>query len=324
MKMSRLLNVNRSALLALVLTVIVSLLIGLNGCSAMKVTHEPSSNVKAMGDVPGVPFFPKKARCRQEIVWFEPIYTLTLAALVPDKDGALQSQPRGAVVLSRSKFMNSIVTDYVKLLNNPQTDVGTLSREWAKVVALSDASVLSRDFATISASDRILAGRSAGPVVYVDYNDQYYVNAKIPLSGSAQLDAKVAEDGSLSEASAQVENKTLDTILSALPISSVITGGLGLAGKGPQPAEKSETYQLTVSVSGYVHTLAKLVEFPQNSKACPAATDISIDSADEYKREEMNASNDSGKTGKSDDSKASSKKDNSAATNNGKKPGSSD
>jgi len=280
----------------------------------MRVTHAPSSSVKTTGSVDGVPFYPKKARCRQEIVWFEPAYTLTLAALVPDKDGTLQTHPRGAVVLSRSKFVSPELNSLVKLLNNPVANADTIGQAWAKVVAISDASVLTRDFGSIPAGDLILASRSAAPSVYVDYADQYYVNAKIPLSGSANIDAKVAEDGSLSEASSQVENKTLDTILSALPISSVITGGLGLGGKGVVNSGDIETFQLTISISGYVHTLAKFVAFPADSSICPVAADIPIANADEYKREEMNAPADSAATDKSkDDGSDPTTKDPSAA-----------
>jgi hypothetical protein len=290
---------------------LVLLVVSLSGCSAMRVSHQPATSTVSTGSVPGVPFYPKKARCRQEIVWFEPIYTLTLAALIPDKDGTLQSHPRGAVVLSRSKFMDPEVSNFIKLLNNPQVDVDTVTRNWAKVVALSDSGVLGRDFSSLTSTDRILAHRASAPSVYVDYADQYYVNAKVPLSGTAQLDAKVADDGSLSEASAQVENKTLDTILGALPISSVITGGLGLAGKGLKTPENAETFQLTVAVTGYIHTLAKFVDFPKDSKVCPVATEIAFADADEYKREEMTAPSDSADSAKSKDSKSSGSKDSS-------------
>jgi hypothetical protein len=180
----------------------VSLVLFLGGCTALRINHSPATTTTKSGSVPGVPFYPKKARCRQEVVWFEPIYTLTLAALLPDKDGALQNHPRGAVVLSRTKFMSQDVNDFMKMLNNHPTDEGTVARAWQKVAALADSNVLSRDFSSLMPADRILASRSSTPSVYVDYADQYYVNAKIPLSGSANVDAKVADDGSLSEASA--------------------------------------------------------------------------------------------------------------------------
>lgn len=260
-----------------------------SGCTALRISHTaPGSTVAA--SVPGIPFFPKRARCRQEVVWFEPIYNLALAALVPQKDGSLQAHPRGTVLLSRTGFQSEEVTALLKLLNERPTDEGTVQRAWGKVVALADPHVLSRDFASLTPADRLLVGRSVAPAVYVDYADQYYVNAKVPLAGSANVDAKVASDGSLSEVSGQAENKTLETILSALPTSSVITGELGLgAGKSIAGAGEIEVFQVTISVSGYLHTLARQVGFPTNSAPCPVANDIALADATEYKREDIAA-----------------------------------
>jgi hypothetical protein len=170
------------------------------------------------------------------------------------------------------------------------------------------------------------------PRQFVDYTDQYYVNAKRPLAGSANVDAKVAEDGSLSEASGQVESKTFETILGALPISSVITGALGLGTKAVAPGNV-EAFTLTVSVSGYRHTLARLVDYPNSTQTkstppCPVVKEISLADASEYKREDMAAPTDSGKgdkksdtgsqkkTGKTDKGKDStSEKDSSSSKN---------
>jgi hypothetical protein len=270
--------------------------------------------------VPGVPFYTKRARCRQEVVWFEPIYTLTLAALLPDKDGALQTHPRGTVILSRASFESKEVVDFMKLLNNRPTDEGTVLRDWQKVVTRADSHALSRDFASLGTSDRILAGRSAASAIYVDYGDQYYVNAKIPLAGSANLDVKVADDGSLSEVSGQVETKTLETILSTLPVSNVITGGLGLSGgKSIAGAGEVEAFQLTVSISGYRHTLARLVDYPSTSAPCPVAADIGLADAIEYKREDMAAVADASSTDKNGNSGTTSPKG-SASGDQSKKP----
>ena len=82
-------------------------------------------------------------------------------------------------VLSRSSFESQEVVDFMKVLNN-RPDEGTVLSYWQKVVARADSHVLSRDFSSLGVGDRILAGRSAAPAVYVDYADQYYVNAKVP------------------------------------------------------------------------------------------------------------------------------------------------
>jgi hypothetical protein len=281
----------------LITTVVLLLSLSSIGCGvALRVNHRPAGTTGTPTSVPGVPFYPKRARCRQEVVWVEPIYTLTLVALLPDKNGALQSHPRGVVVLSRSNFESQEVVDFMKVLNNRPTDEGTVLTYWQKVVARADANVLSRDFSSLAVADRILAGRSAAPAVYVDYADQYYVNAKLPVAGSANVDAKVAADGSLSEASGQVQTQTLQTILSALPVSSVITGGLGLGGKSIAATGEIEAFQLTIAISGYRHTLARFVDYPSSSAPCPVATDITLADAAEYKREDITATGGDNKT----------------------------
>lgn len=268
----------------------VGLIISVVACGGLRISHRPVSSSSKPTKVPGVPFYPKKGRCRQEVVWFEPIYSLTLTALIPDKDGVLQSHPRGALVLSRSQFQGPEVSNFTKLINSLPTDEGTVMREWKKVVAIADPHVVSRSFDSLSVGDTILVSRSAAPVFYVDYNDQYYANAKIPLAGSANLDVKVADDGSLSEVSAQIENKTLETITGALPISSVITGELGLSGgKSIAPAAEVEAFQMTVAISGYKHTLGRFMPFPTDANACPKPTQIGFDDADDYKREDMSS-----------------------------------
>jgi hypothetical protein len=278
------------------------LLSACTGCgTALRISQRPVASTAQPISVPGVPFYTKRARCRQEVVWFEPIYTLTLAELVPDKDGTPQPQARGAAILSRKSFDSQPVTDFMTLLNDGSANEQRIQTEWKKVAALNDTHVLSRDFASLSADDRILVGRSAAPALYVDYANEYYVNAKLPLAGTANVDAKVADDGTLSEASAQVETKTFETILGALPISSLITAGLGLPVKAAVPVQKPATFQLTIAVTGYSHTLARLVSYPAAPAFCPVAADISIGEATEYKREDITAAADASSADKSGD-----------------------
>jgi len=287
-------------------TIISILLLASTSCgTALRISHRPVASTANPVAVPGVPFFAKKARCRQEVVWFEPIYTLALTALVPDKDGALQSHARGAVVISRSSFESQEVVDFMKLINNQPSDETTVLTNWKKIATHANSKVLSRDFASVEPGDRILIGRSAAPATYVDYAEQYYVNAKVPVAGSANVDAKVAEDGSLTEASAQTETKTLETILGALPVSSVITGGLGLGGKGVAEPGKAEAFQLSVTVSGYRHTLAHFVDYPAGPSVlpCKVANDIPISEAAEYKREDVSAPSDAKNSSNDDQAK---------------------
>lgn len=194
--------------------------------------------------------------------------------------------------------MSGDVTTLVKSVSNGGDEAAVMPN-WKKVVTRIDPQVLTRNFGSVPAEDRILLASSAAPVVFVDYTEQYYVNAKVPLAGSANVDAKVAEDGSLSEASGQVQSKTFETIVGALPISSLITGALGVGGKAFEPG-KIETFTLAISVSGYRHTLARLVAYPNSTvnditPACPVVKDIAFADANEYKREDLSTATDSNK-----------------------------
>jgi hypothetical protein len=214
--------------------------------------------------------------------------------MIPDKDGTLQSRPSGSMVLPRSGFIGDEVKDLMKTVTNGG-DENTVLANWRKVTPLISSNVLTRPFASLKAEDLILLGSSAAPVVFVDYTDQYYVNAKLPWAGSANVDAKVAEDGSLTEASGQVETKTLETLLG--PVNTAITGALG-SGKDLE-AGKIAIFTLTVSLSGYRHTLAKLVDYPSTSTktadgvistvtpACAVVQTITFAEASEYKREDL-------------------------------------
>jgi hypothetical protein len=78
----------------------------------------------------------------------------------------------------------------------------------------------------------------------VDYGTIYAINEKRHFSGSSQADFKLAADGTLNEASGQVQDNTFATIVSALPVSSLITSAVDIVAKGAR-LRKSRTYPLS-------------------------------------------------------------------------------
>ena len=179
-------------------------------------------------NVDGVPFFVKKAKCREEVVWLEPIYNLSLSANATDKNGKLQPQPPGSLALSRSIFISQQVTNLIKLINEGTATLDTVQRYWTQVAAQLSAATLARQANDLPFQsdnrDLILIRRSSSAVPYVDYSDQFFLNARVPISGNANVATKLAADGTLTEGSAQIQNNTLQTILSAIPISSLFGG----------------------------------------------------------------------------------------------------
>lgn len=59
---------------------------------------------------------------------------------------------------------------------------------------------------------------------------QYYINTRRPWIGSANATIDLAADGTMTKAQAEVEDKTVETILSVLPITTFFTKQWNLAG----------------------------------------------------------------------------------------------
>jgi hypothetical protein len=95
---------------------------------------------------------------------------------------------------------------------------------------------------------RRLLANSSTLTAEVDYQTAYAINERRPFSGSSQADFKLAADGTLNEASGQVQDNTFATIASALPISSLITSAAGITTKVGAAATKEE-----VRGTGSVH-----------------------------------------------------------------------
>jgi len=102
------------------------------------------------------------------------------------------------------------------------------------------------------------------PIDTVDYSKLYFINAPLPWFGSATLTAKVAADGTLSEASATSETKLAEAISSVLPIKEWLTSTVvptkatGGQGKVFAAAMPQKAY-LNVEQRGYVYTFTKLL-----------------------------------------------------------------
>jgi hypothetical protein len=96
--------------------------------------------------------------------------------------------------------------------------------------------------------------------MFVDYSSVHYINVKKPWIGSASATAKLNKDGTLAESAAEVEDKTVETILSALPLKEVLLGAIG--GGGDSAAlilggAKQTPVQLAVTQLRFKHVLSR-------------------------------------------------------------------
>ena len=205
--------------------------------------------------VPGLPFYIKKAACLHTVVWLEPVYTLNLE-LVSTPAGAspkTNSSQLGTTVLSLSQLQAKDAQAFFHSLNADSSTIEEVVKAWVRVATAAGTPYTPS--AIPGPSDRILVSNTSDPQVYVDYSQPYYVNVRRPAAGSAKVDSKLASDGTLTEVSAEVEEKTIEAITTG--IKDLASAALGAAAKseGPRPEQH---VKLTITTAGYKHTLSRL------------------------------------------------------------------
>jgi hypothetical protein len=166
----------------------------------------------------GVPFFVKHGVCVQQTVYANPYWRLTLTYSPSKGQTTLQTILVSEAVYNGPDFSALAAT----LAQQPAPDSHSVLTAWDD---LKNASKFD-PWADLK-GQRLLAN-SSSLTTEVDYQTAYAINQKKPFSGSSQADFKLAADGTLNEASGQVQDNTLATIASALPISSLITSAAGI------------------------------------------------------------------------------------------------
>ena len=269
----------------------------MGGClSTIRVRRDPlpmTDKERNSTKLSGVPFYVKVAQCKQETSWLELFYTLTLKktstfSFVDEKAAKAKdpsAKPPAPVVrftvtkvLSLSQFNSSDVRLLKAMLTKPgpadPLQARAIEGAWKKISDVPDYLPLAMgEDALVNSPEVVQSTNTATPEAVVDYSRVYYYNAPRPWIGTSQLGAKLASDGSLTEASAQVQGQTMSTILSALPISTLLTkaAGAGAAAAAAPPAEAvQETfqYEMTTVEDGYIHTHSR---YTQYALPCPVA-----------------------------------------------------
>ena len=279
--------------LALVVVLLSS--VGLCGClSTVRIKSGPTgatSNSQNYDNVPGIPFYTKIAMCKEETVWTEPVYTLTLKRTTTFKfvdeakaKAAGAKLPAPVVrttrkVLSLSQFQptNQDLQTLLSVLNksdtaaDPDADIPQIDAAWDALNAHPDYVPLSIPEDEIAQSpNAMLMSKTSAPEAVVDYATAYYLNAPRPWVGSSQIDEKLAADGTLSEGSVQVQSQTLSTILTA--VTSIFTAvlskvpAIGVVAQPDNATTTTDHYELTVQKDLYQHTHSRYVSF---AKPCP-------------------------------------------------------
>lgn len=244
------------------ITILVSLVVTVFslGCgSALRV----SQSGKRME---GIPFYAKEAKCLHQEVFVMPYYRLTLQALNGEKIAGSQTATVSAAyyltdetALELTSMING-TADLSSMTAEQQGD--KFSKDWESVKGKGATDI----YAKISDDTwpKYMIANSNSPKVYVNYGTVYYLNVKIPFSGSAKADYKLASDGTLTEASAEITNDTFKTVLGALPVADLIksAAGIGLATK----SVGGRTFQLKAESRSLKITKFQTVAF---ESGCP-------------------------------------------------------
>lgn len=262
----------------------------LSSClSSVRIKTADSTAIPKGADVPGIPFYVKTAKCKQETTWIEPVYTLALKKTTTykfiDEDAAKKAGAKlppaevrvATKVLSLSQFepTNTPLQQLLALLaksNASDSDHAQIENAWGALSAVPDYLPLgiSEDLLISGGTNVIMISNTASPEAMVDYARVYYYNAPRPWIGTSQVDVKLAADGTLTEGSAQVQSQTLSTILTtATSLFTTVFSKVPQFGFAPANITTTVQYDLAVQKELYQHTHTRYDNF---ANPCPPAS----------------------------------------------------
>jgi len=217
----------------------------------------------------GVPFYTKAVACKQQTVWLEPTYILTLIGTQrPESKHADIAAGGGAGTVGTQKQEGTQPED--KQADKQQVVLFKLTKEISKYDLVSNStfkdkfqklikSVIEQNpddpgsyDAILSAfdelpgytlpvdtdgivKDRLILGSNRNDTYsFVDYTDPYYFNAKIRFSGTVNPEIDLGPDLTLSKASVNVQEETFQNVTGVLS-AALTAAGTMVAGGGPPP-----------------------------------------------------------------------------------------
>jgi len=255
-----------------------------------------SANLYKVGgeEANGIPFYVKKGACKNTTVFVEPLYTV-----------ALQERPRSPLFSSETSTSTSWRTvgnmqltrlgflaawsDHKKglpaLSRKPDwTSFGTFLMEFEKYRPEYVKPGLPKQ------SDNYHTYRYESSLeAFVDYKTEKRINVRRPLLGKASATVKLAPDGTLTETSADAEEKVLEALPDLIPLKEYLLKSLDI---GSPEAEKVDgvEYRIELSTTHWAHSFWKLSELEPNL-GCSQSQIYDPDSSDykqfQYQRQEI-------------------------------------
>lgn len=182
----------------------------------------------------GLLFYTKVGACKQQTVWLEYRYELSgekFGPVIVNQQTYTTLMKEPAVTSSAERLASYFAGNSIPAVSPFVSDL--------------DANA----FATPDRGGNLTLAANTGEFTsVVDYTNPMWLNSGRPLAGSTQVSGKFSPDGTLTEVSAQIDNATLSTILTA------VTSIVGIAAPKIASAAEPKPFQLTVKVSARAHT----------------------------------------------------------------------
>lgn len=162
----------------------------------------------------GIPFYAHVGVCRQETSYVEPVYRVAVQAIAGNREiGLFEATITGTAVAS---------TEFRTLREEIVGNEADPARIGEAFDALTRSAAHRYD-PQAPPTGMFMAGNSLSAESLVDYGRPLFMNVSRPWIGSAAASARLAPDGTLAEASAQVKDETVDTLLSIVPSKEMFT-----------------------------------------------------------------------------------------------------
>jgi hypothetical protein len=153
-----------------------------------------------------------------------------------------------------------------EIQNKPQADsYDTFLKDFKSLpetnpLAFDTTKILVPDSA--ESKEVLLSSNAVAAERYVDATAVHYYNVNKPWSGTANAELDLTNEGIVSKASGQVENKTLETVLSLFPISDLIKAAAGVKAVPPKPGPYKMDLQIQSRVYRHTRSAAVLGAVP--------------------------------------------------------------
>jgi hypothetical protein len=226
---------NRAAGLCRTIAAVLLTASALTACSSFSIRrYGPAYDGGPSGyqRVPGIPFYTKRAVCRQETVYQQDLVKLTFRVHRLSYSSETGLENAATLIYASERLVDrqtAALPGVARLRMQPASEA-----DWKSMAGAFEMLPQPNLANWQDTSALWLAKNETAPFLYVDYDNQYYLDVQRPVQGSASATTKLSSDGTLTEASAQIEDTTLGTIVGAIPFSDLIGEAFRLDDKGEQ------------------------------------------------------------------------------------------